>query len=468
MKLRRSFANPLDAVARRGVVLLTWLAIAAFTSVAVDAARADDSDTAKSAADLDAEITRYLAASHSKNPAIRPQAAARLRALGNAAVPRLLRECGETPRDMANLAPEVVEILGELGNAKLRAKLWEAVGDPDFPWRPAGLRSLAHAPEKDESERFVERLADPIGAVRVAAIEAVVKLKIDSARGHVRQLLDDPNDRVRRAAAVALDGFDHRKALLWLVEDLHRTDRFFYTETGRRARYESARALEDRLGDRFGYEPGDAPDTPGNRAAIAKIRAKIEELTNKNAPPISNVARAGTDIAGNRLGLEIRSCRRGEIWLRWNADDLLLVGTGNPARVELEKGTTAKLLKLALAAATAVEDRRLWGEAGCDHEQFYLAIEGETVDTFRVSKGPAPVADLRPDALDALVRALVATLPESGSDPRLTDLRDRTRRALEAVGGTFDPASAKPNDGKTDASEAGATETGGGEDDGSR
>lgn len=444
MRRETRSVNPTAFLRLATIVIAPMLAIGWLADFPASHVRADESTAKKqkTPAEVDADITRFLAASHSKNPAVRPQAAARLRALGSAAAPRLLRECGETPQDMARLAPEVIEILGELGDARLRAKLWQALGDPDFPWRPACLRSLAHAPQKDESERFVERLQDPIGAVRVAAIEAVSKLKIDAARGHVRNLLDDPDDRVRRAAAVALDAFGHRKALLWLVEDLRRTDRFFYIETGRSARYEAVRAIEERLGDRFGYEPGDAPETPANRAAIARVRAKIIEITNKNAPPISDVARAGSDIPGNRLGLEIRSCRRGEIWLRWNEKDRLLVGTGNPASVELPKGTTAKLVKLAREAATA-EDRRIWGEPGCDHEQFYVALEGESVETFRMSKGPAPVDDLRPDALDALARALLTTLPESGTDPRLANLRERTRHALEAVGGPIDTDSAK-------------------------
>jgi hypothetical protein len=54
-------------------------------------------------------------------------------------------------------------------------------------------------------------------------------------------------------------------------------------------------------------------------------------------------------------------------------------------------------------------------------------------------KGPEPVPDLRPAALDPLAVQLVRTLPDAASDdPRLDRLRSRVAATLVAVGGAYE------------------------------
>lgn len=390
-------------------------------------------------AESEAAVRRMLRTARTGSPTVRPQAAARLVSLGKPAADLLLDECGDGPHDMAGLGPEVVEVLGRFGDERLRAKLWEAIGDRDFPWRPAAARSLAHAPVESEADRFVALLEDALAPVRVAAIHAVERLDHEPAKGRVRNLFDDPSDRVRRAAARLLDVWGHRKALAWIVEDLGREDRFFLRETGRAARYEAIRIVEERLGDRFGYEPSKPPAE--NREAIARIRARLDEITGGSIPALSPVAVAGVEPPGSFLGLEIRSCRKGEIALRVTEDDVLLLGTGNPARVSLPKGTAKALRGVAREALPAFA-RGLHGKPGCDREEYTFVDAAGGIHAVRVSKGPEPVADLRPEPLDRIAAALVAVLPASGDDARVAELRRRTREALEAVGGTLPAQSA--------------------------
>ena len=114
------------------------------------------------------------------------------------------------------------------------------------------------------------------------------------------------------------------------------------------------------------------------------------------------------------------------------------VGTGNPARVELPEGTVARLIEEASDQLARLEDRRVWGEPGCDLEQLHwLAEPGGRVMTFRVSKGPNSVANLRPLPLNRLVSKLLLTLPEDGNEPRLHNLRGRVEEALLVLGGAI-------------------------------
>ncbi len=387
------------------------------------------------------QLTQLLHDAREGPPVVRPQAAQRLIALGEPARERLVAE-SETLRELAALGPDVVEVLGAFDDERLRGRLWSALGDADFPWRPAAARSLAGSAagaDEAEIERFVALLADPLSYVRVAALDGLAALDARGRKSLVRARLADPDDSVRRRAALLLDAWGEHDALAWLVEELRRDDTFFDSRLGRAARGEAIRALEERLGGRFGYEARLEPDDPANVAAIGQIVERCRALwgaVDPVLPPVARAAPSETAEAEAVLGLELRSCRRGELFLRWQRDDVLLVGTGNAARVELPEGTVARLVEAAKPLLAKLGDARTWGEPGCDVELLYWRPEpGARASVLRVSKGPDAVDGLRPDALGELVRALVATLPSGGEDPRVDDLAARTEDVLGALGG---------------------------------
>lgn len=369
---------------------------------------------------------------------IRGQAARRLMGLGEAADRALLEVVGETNEDLAALGRDLVEAIGASKNAELRGRLWTAAGDRDFPWRPAAVSGLSIGPLDGELERFRPLLADRLAAVRVVTIQAWSRLDGDAEV--LRGLLTDADDRVRRQAAAALVDAGHPEGLWWLFEELRRSDNFFAQPTGQQARIAANRLLRKRLDDMASFNPSRAPSYELNLSALVVLREKIEALAGE-APELPLVASAGGTIPGERIGLEVRSCREGELFLRWTADDVLLVGQGNPARVQLEEGTVAHLAGIAGGTWEATGDVRFWGEAGCDLEQLHAALEGwPTPQTLILAKGPEPVPDLRPEVLDPLTVQLVRTLPDAPSDdPRLDRLRSRVEAALLAVGGSYEP-----------------------------
>lgn len=376
---------------------------------------------------------------------IRPQAAARLVPMGAPAAERILALCAGGPPEIAKLGASLVEVFGAFQDPRLRALLWACLDDRDFPWRPAAARSLALNPLADDRDRetsaFRALLTDPIAPVRMAAAQAFEALHptpTEAMRAELRALLGDPSDYVRRAAAVTLVGWGEPEALLWLVEDLRRTDTFFERWSGKNAAYESRRALAKLVGDVFGYDPESSPTDPTNVAALRKLDEAVRAMIGERPlPTLPEVARAAGPVVDAALGLELVSCRRGEHFLCWTTGDELLVGMGNPARVKLPEGTTARLVALAQEELAKLE-RPFFGEPGCDLEMLRLVDPpGSAPRSWIVSKGQAKVEGLRPEALGRLMRALVASIPETidSADPRLADLRAAARETMAAVGG---------------------------------
>lgn len=396
-------------------------------------------------ASQESELDRLLRAARTGRTVIRPQAARRIVRLWKGSdsgereviTARLLAESGETTASLAQLGSAMIEVLGAFADADLRTRLWAAVDDADFPWRPYAARGLASTAVPTESERFAKMLLDTIAPVRAAGVEAYRVLDQREAAPLLRLRLSDTDDRVRRMTADLLVAWGQNDALYWLLEELGRRDTFFDRPTGLQGRYQSLRLLEEHLGDVAGYDAGLAPEAEANLIALSLLEARVAERCTGDRPELPDVARAGVPTPHSRFGLELRSCRLGEHYLRWTADDVLLVGQGRPDRVQLPPGTVARLSESGAAHLSQVEDRRFFGAPGCDMEQFLWRAEvGGDTSVWIISKGPETVEDLRPEALGQFYAELLETLPDEPSNsPRTDRLRRRVRAALAALGG---------------------------------
>lgn len=389
----------------------------------------------------ESELDRLLKATRSSRLVVRPQAARRIvrrfedaDEAGRAViVERLRAEAGETSESLASLSTALIEVLGSFEDEVLRQRLWSALGDPDFPWRPYAARALVTGAVPAEAPEFRALLEDPIAPVRAAVIEALAALEDPSPADAVISRLDDPDGTVRRTAAECLVGWGRNEALWWLVEEAQREDTFFDRPSGELARYDATRRLSKLLARELersgiGTDAGEA------------YRALLVDLVTQRAgdrPDLSSIASSFEGPHGREvLGLEIRSCRRGEYFLRWTADDELWVGEGNPARLELEAGTTERLRAAALRAGEATP-ARFTGTPGCDMEQLLVRGNDGASLIWIVSKGPDAVEDLRPEPITELFQTLLlGSLPAGSSeDPRLDELRGRVSEALRSVGG---------------------------------
>lgn len=401
---------------------------------------------------LAAELERLLGAVRNGSPVVKPQAARQLAALGKPAADAVLAWVESDPRGMAALPPELVEHLGRFGDERLRDLLWRALGDADFPWRPAASRSVGLDPRPAELERFVGLSEDVLGTVRAASAESLGRLLLGNAelesdrsqraRSALRGGLRDIDDGARRAAANALCELGELDALYWLAEELRRDDRYWESNSGKAARYAASALVKRHLGDLFGFESRLAPSAEPNVAALERIEAAIAERAGVEKPELPPWVRAGATAAEGILGLELLSCRKGELHLTWTADDRLMVGRGRPFEIALPEGSSAKLLAVVKQHLGTVTEGEIHGVPGCDSERYRFAVEGAPRPAqVHVLKGPEPVPGLRPTPLNAVARELLATLPPGGDDPRVRDLRRRALETLLAIGGELDPPS---------------------------
>ncbi len=391
--------------------------------------------------DETAKITKYLDLAIRGRISVRPQAAKRLVKMGDAARARIQEACGENGAQLAELGPYLVEVLADFGDSELRGYLWQGLRDLDFPWRGPAARSLGQAPLEAEVAQLLALNNDRLDQVRLAAIEsldrmppaALEALQTQSREALLRLVHRDPSDRVRRAAALRLDLEGEHGYLLWLVEDLRRTDTYFRLPLGEQARFAANRALKKRLGQDFGFRAEDPPTSESNAQAIAQIQAAVLARVKGPAPQVPDALRAAQKTEGDLIGLELRSCRVGEFFLRWNRADVLYIGTGKGLAVPLIPGTVERLDGALKALVASLGKERYWGEVGCDLEQLRLVNDAGSVDAFLISKGQASVPDLRPAALDRAVALLVASIPAEEH----SELVREVTRALEVLGGEF-------------------------------
>lgn len=374
----------------------------------------------------------------------RPQAAQRLATMGASGAAALREVIGESTHDLARLGPELLLALASVGDSELRGRVWAAVLDTNYPYRPAATQALAASTTVDEWSAFEVLFADPLSAVRAAAVGALATTDDRRHEARLVALLADTNDGVRRAAADLLAKWGHAFALRWLVEDLARSDRYFEYETGEAARYDAARLLRRHFErELFGYDPALAPDDPNNAAALAALAAAVEERAGGDERRPQPFARRSTVAVDGVFGLEVRSCRRGEFHVAVSSDDRLFVGLGNPSIVPLAAGAAQRLAALAATIYPTGGAPVLVGELGCDLECYRLRAGDGAALVVRVMKGPEEVPDLRPAELDRLAAALLAELPGDlpakvvvpGSEGAFDALLDA---ALASVGGPLE------------------------------
>lgn len=444
-------------------------------------------DTAAQEVDQD-RIDKLIRDARTKSAFIRPQAVARLARMGEPAGRRLLELASDDDNErLALFGTDLVEGFGRFPEVpELRARLWPALEDSDFPWRPAAARGLSWNPRLDEAEAFARFAEDPIGPVRTAALDALFRAgnvareagdderaaEIDALfRDAAAGQLDDEFGKVRRRAAVLLFSRGHARALWWLHEDLKRVDTFFEMPTGLNARYEAASLLADLGVDLAGYEPElptyapeGAPELKdgiptSNEGALTEIARQIEAEVAERQPKLAEdlrglvpaelpaIARASAPLEDEVVvGLELRSCRKGDFYLRWTADDVLLVGQSAPARIPLAEGATSRLTKVAVELGGSFDGQLFWGQPGCDVETFRIPREGggDRPMQLVVATNGLERAETRPRALTELGSALAASIPDDaaleGEAQRTRDLAQRVREAFASIGGPLDAA----------------------------
>ena len=346
-------------------------------------------------------------------PQLHSTAAKRLAARGGPAVEEAV-EAFVARRGNNALSLTFTETLGDLPAPKLTARLRALVADPQFVWRPAAMRALAKHGDPSTSDVFRAGLADKLWGVRMGAIQGVERLKDREALPRVKELLGDEQYDVRAQAAKTLHALGDPSGLPVLVEALRADTVWFDIDFGQIAREDAWNFLKRLTGDDYGFKPWEGPQqrAPG----LAKFEAWIARTIPDWRERLPEKARVRAEKVDYVFGYELRSCQRGDVFFRVDAEGNLVLGYFNLEKAKLSPEELTAL-KAAIEKARGVDRSQPYGEGGCDYEQLFLK-EGARFEKLWIGQRG------RPDAVEPLVKAAEALLKAKFGEKLAEDYRN--------------------------------------------
>jgi hypothetical protein len=199
-----------------------------------------------------------------------------------------------------------------------------------------------------------------------------------------------------------------------LFEALGVERRFFDLDFGVLARRRAWAALKPVVGEGTAYDPVLGPAR--NAEALSEIRKRLRAADSRpvSLPP---------DVDDVVFGLEVRSCRAGDQWVRITSGGELVLGNYDLERKRLDPKTARELLEILKKTASPNPESRpapdsFFGRPGCDFEKWYLPDEAALL---RLSVG----LEGRPELLQALHKALEGAIDSAFGPGRAQEFRDR-------------------------------------------
>ena len=296
----------------------------------------------------------------------------------------LSRKYHGIPAELEKWLPEWRRLAGPEAEAEVSVYQEE-------PWREAVLLMRRRLLATSSGYRQPDDLILDLGVVR-------------------RALLDVGADRL--AAAEVLTALDDSRGVAMLLAALGCTRKWFDVDYGELARRRAWTALQ--------YFDITAPFNPALAASqTVDVRQSIHRaLEIKTGKAITLPPPFEPDPVNVLYGLEVRSCRRGDAYLRLLADGRLVLGHYDLKTVKLPEELFASLRK-ELEALRATPDSPFFGMGGCDYECHFLPDE-RGMRRFMVGLSGRPVGGRR--LVEWLGSALDATVGEAEGDA----FRDRS------------------------------------------
>jgi hypothetical protein len=396
---------------------VTLFAIAALAGLLpAQAAAAQDAVPAAGATDWQKEVEK---ACTSPRYGLRLAASRKIAQAGDAAVPAVRAFAKKKGKDALPVA--LVEAYADHGgnSEAVLSLLEEWAKDREFFWRAQALKGLAlRSKDKTIGARqlalFDSLVNDAAWLVRVHARFGLheappFSAASELATGPTLQALEsDPRAKTKLAT------LDVTHGLPWLPQDLVDTlgdERTFLGDPwGRRRAQEAFTALQNELGDGCGYKVDAA--FADNAVAIDQLVHAVASKTASTVAPPAHLVDPMVTFAG---GLEVLSCRNGDLFLRWTDDGAVHVGLDDSNTVAL----LAAAWKQLSAAAAALRLEPQTGVVICDKLRLMLGHDG--------GHGVIAPESLPPAVADWL-KQLAAAIEEAGGRELATILRDRLQQ----------------------------------------
>jgi len=315
------------------------------------------------------------------------------------------------------LAAGFTQWLGSLKDERISKLLSQLIADRNFFWRPQAMRALAQHGDKRYLEDFRAGLSDSQWGCRAATLVALQAIEDRESIPRIRPLLGDEVYDVRAQAAKTLQAFGDPSGLPVLVEALRDETTWFEIDYGQIAREDAWNYLKTLSKDDFGFKPWEP--TQQRAPGLAKWEAWLARSMPDWKSRVPARARARTEAEEFRFGYELRSCQRGDFFLRIDMKGNLVLGCFNleraPLTAEEEKALTSDLEKVA-----AVDRRTLYGRPGCDFELFHLR-SGDHFEKLSIG------LQGRPDRVEPWIRRVAGLLREKFGEAVATEFREKAR-----------------------------------------
>lgn len=313
--------------------------------------------------------------------------AARIARAGDAAVEAILSYAKQRGENAVPLLLVDAVARSGRGGPQTLALLGKWADDPVFYWRAIALEGLALRADRNSLPRFRAALIDPSHLQRLAGAKGLWLAGEALDRERALTLLQDPDPRARvRFAAFLLDRGE-RSGVAVLVAAVPRTDAFFGDPWASREARQALAALERAAGTDFG-DLGDA----GPAAAAAAAWFGLGPFSGPPEP-------AGFVSGKAVLGVEVRSCRHGDLFLTVTEDRRVLAGLDPRPIVRLAEEALGEVLA---RLGDTIQGRVTRGRVVCDYLQVVLPGAG------RLRCAPGHLAAALEDALERLAAALAA------------------------------------------------------------
>lgn len=358
--------------------------------------------------------------------AIRIAAGRKVAAAGEAAVPALRAHAAKAGTNSIPLT--LVEALVEGGSdgPEMCMLLREWARDREFFWRAQALRGLAmraSTSRTEDEELFLLALRDPAWLARANAALGLSRTGTANEAGEPAWavLLTDADPRVvSRAATLVLPMAPEQAVLQALVDALGDSRTFLGDPWGNRRCTEAFAALRQWAADTsLEPRPFTTPQTQlkwnpgagltGNRATIDTVLGLAKRRMGTQLREPVELRDADHAIDG---GIEVSSCRNGDLFLCWTGDGIVVAGLDGSRTVKLDEKEWQQL-------RARIEATQLPAESGtvvCDRMR--VARSGTRVQ-HAIAPATLPAADA------AWMRDFAAALARAGAQDLAAALEDR-------------------------------------------
>lgn len=348
------------------------------------------------------------AAEHSRF-AVRRAAAGKIAQAGDAAVPAIVafqNEAGPTKIPLLLVdAMAKSDVTGPMTEALLES--WAK--DVDFYWRSQALGGLARRAVEHALSLFRRAVDDASHLYRIEGARGLLAVGDGAADDlRVRALLADEDPRTRLRVGLMLLENGDTAGVGEIVAAVRGADRAFVDDPwGGRDALWALRELKRITGKDFTAALGGEGD---ERKAALEGLADWARETRPGWEPEPRRAQTVRAIGG----VEIRSCRNGDMFVRWTDDGTVLVGLDPLRPVRADKEALARLLD-GLPELAGVETH---GTVICDYVRLVVPPPADG-GMAEVHHKAAPSA--LPGPVHEWLKALADALDETGEGARLRE-----------------------------------------------